>query len=229
VLLSWSSGKDSAWTLHVLRSRGVDVVGLFTTVGEQGARVAIHDVRPELLAAQAEVAGLPLFTAAIPDPCPNVVYERVMAEAMSAARTRGVTHVAFGDLFLEDIRAYREAKLRGSGIEPLFPLFGVDTRRLAREMIDAGLRALLVTTDTRKLPFETCGKELRDVILPADVDPCGENGEFHTFVFGGPMFSRTLAIDVGVVEQRGDYAHADVTLSKGHVHVAPTGAMPERR
>jgi uncharacterized protein (TIGR00290 family) len=206
VLLSWSSGKDSAWALHVMRARGVEVVELFSSVREGSERVAIHDVSPSLLRLQAEAAGLPLTTVAIPDPCPNEIYERVMSEAMSAARARGITHVAFGDLFLEDIRAYRESKLAGTGISPLFPLFGRDTTILRREMIEAGLRAVIVTSRVPGL----CGERFEEVDIPAGVDPCGENGEFHTFVRGGPMFDRTIEVQVGPVVRRGDYDHVDL-------------------
>jgi uncharacterized protein (TIGR00290 family) len=206
VLLSWSSGKDSAWALHVMRARGIEVVGLFSSVREGSERVAIHDVSPSLLRMQASAAGLPLTTVAIPDPCPNEVYERVMGEAMAAARDRGISHVAFGDLFLEDIRAYRESKLAGTGISPLFPLFGADTSMLRREMIDGDLRAMIVTSRVPGL----CGKRFEEVAIPEGVDPCGENGEFHTFVCGGPMFTRAIEVEVGPIVRRGDYDHVDL-------------------
>ncbi|MGZ3474489.1 MAG: Dph6-related ATP pyrophosphatase, partial [Polyangiales bacterium] len=143
---------------------------------------------------------------AIPDPCPNAIYERVMGEAMAAARAQGITHVAFGDLFLEDIRAYRESKLAGSGISPLFPLFGADTRALAREMIAGGLRAVIVTSSVPGL----CGKRFEEITVPEGIDPCGENGEFHTFAVAGPMFSRAIDVEVGPVFRRGDYDHVDL-------------------
>lgn len=215
-LVSWSSGKDSAWMLHVLRQQGVEVVGLLTTVREGSARVAIHDVRPELLAAQADAARLPLVTLPLPDPCPNAVYEQVMSEAMRAAVARGVTHAAFGDLFLADIRAYRESRLAGSGISPLFPLFGKDTTTLGREMVDAGLRAVLTTVDPRRLDASFCGRTFDAQLLadlPKDVDPCGENGEFHSFAYEGPMFDRSIAVRASPPVTRDGFVYADVQLA----------------
>lgn len=213
VLLSWSSGKDCAWALHVLRARGVDVVGLLTTVRDGTGRVAMHDVRPELLAAQAAAVGLPLRTVALPDPCPNDAYERAMGAATARARDEGVSHVAFGDLFLEDVRAYREAKLAGTGIAPLFPLWGRDTRVLAREMIDAGLRAIVATVDPRRLDPSFCGRAFDASLLadlPPDVDPCGERGELHTFAFAGPPFARPIPVTLGERHHRDGFVHVDL-------------------
>ena len=214
-LLAWSSGKDSAWALHVLRARGeVEVVGLLTTIDEKSERVAMHDVRRSLVRAQAEAAGLPLIEVAIPGPCSNADYERAMGEAMARAKGDGVEAVAFGDLFLEDIRKYREEKLAATGLRPLFPLWGVPTDRLAREMIDGGLRARVTCVDTQQLDRSFAGRDfdaafVRD--LPKGVDPCGERGEFHTFAFAGPMFARAIPITTGTIVERDRFAFADLT------------------
>jgi len=213
-LLCWSSGKDSAWTLHVLRQEGeVEVVGLLTTVNERHDRVAMHAVRRELLEAQAEAAGLPLSIVRIPHPCPNEVYEAAMARALEEAREQGVRAVAFGDLFLEDVRRYRESRLAGTGIRPLFPLWGRPTAELAREMIASGLRARLTCVDPRVVPKELAGCEFdRELLarLPPGVDPCGENGEFHTFAWDGPMFSRPVPVTAGEVVEREGFVFADL-------------------
>ena len=193
-LLSWSTGKDSAWALHVLRQRpDVTVVGLVTTVNAAFDRVAMHGVRRTLLEAQAEAAGLPLHVLEIPHPCPNADYERIMGAFVAEQAAAGVEAMAFGDLFLEDIRRYREAKLAGTGIAPLFPLWGIDTGLLAREMIAGGLEAYVTCVDPRKLPASFAGRRFDlDLLadLPPGVDPCAENGEFHTFACAGPMFAR---------------------------------------
>jgi uncharacterized protein (TIGR00290 family) len=213
VLLSWSSGKDSAWTLYVLRQMpDVQVVGLLTTMNETFERVAMHAVRRQLLHAQANAAGLPMREVLLPWPCPNEEYERRMAAAVEAVRSEGVTHVAFGDLFLEDIRAYRESKLRGTGIDPLFPIWGRDTRELAGEMIAGGLRAVLTCVDPKQLDPSFVGREFHEIVaaLPAAVDPCGERGEFHTFTYAGPMFSKPLSIVVGEKVERDGFHFADV-------------------
>jgi len=213
-LLSWSSGKDSAWTLHVLRQQGsYEIAGLLTTVNESVSRVAMHAVRESLLEAQAATTGLPLWKVAIPSPCSNAQYEAAMAEVMQRARREGVAAVAFGDLFLADIRAYREQQLAGSGIAPLFPLWLRPTDSLAREMLAAGVRAVLTCVDPKQLAAEFAGRAfdaelLRD--LPPAVDPCGENGEFHTFVHAGPMFRHDIAIAVGPVVERDGFVFADV-------------------
>lgn len=223
VLLAWSSGKDSAYTLHVLRQReDVQVVGLLTTVNQAYDRVAMHAVRRSLLEAQADAAGLPLFLANIPSPCPNEVYEKAMAAALEEAKARGVRAVAFGDLFLEDVRRYREERMRSSGLELLFPLWGRPTRPLAEEMIASGLRARLTCIDPRKLAHSFAGREfsaelLRD--LPEGVDPCGENGEFHSFAWAGPMFRHSVRVRGGEVVERDGFVFADL-LPEASVAVA---------
>jgi uncharacterized protein (TIGR00290 family) len=217
ILLSWSSGKDSAWTLHRLREQATyDVVGLVTTINANAQRVAMHAVRTELLAAQAAAAGLPLWPVPIPSPCTNTEYEAAMHTLIERARAAGVTAFAFGDLFLEDIRAYRERQLAGSGITPVFPLWLSATDVLAREMIAGGLRAYLTCVDPKQLASDFAGRAfdaafLRD--LPAGVDPCGERGEFHTFAYAGPMFHTELAVRVGEVVERDGFAFADVVPS----------------
>ncbi len=214
VLLAWSSGKDSAMSLHVLRRQeGVEVVGLLTTVNETHGRVAMHAVRRELLHAQAEAAGLPLFEVPIPSPCPNEVYEAAMSAALAAAHARGVGGMAFGDLFLEDIRRYRETQMAGTGMRCHFPLWGRPTRALADEMIDSGLRARLSCVDPRALDGSFAGREFdRSLLadLPPRVDPCGENGEFHTFAWDGPMFSHPVPIRTGDVVTRDRFVFADL-------------------
>jgi len=213
-LVSWSSGKDSAWMVHVLRrTPGIELGGLLTTVNASAQRVAMHAVRVELLDVQAASLGLPLRQIPIPSPCPNDVYERAMADAVRQALAEGFTHVAFGDLFLEDIRAYREAQLAGTGLSPLFPLFGADTAALAREMVSAGLRARLTCVDPRVLDRRFAGREFNAALLdelPASVDPCGERGEFHSFAYAGPMFSYPIHIESGVVVDRDGFTFADV-------------------
>ena len=212
-LLSWSTGKDSAWSLHVLRQRpDVEVVGLFTTVNAAFDRVAMHAVRRKLLEAQAEAAGLPLHVIEIPWPCPNEAYEAALGAFVAAQKAQGISAMAFGDLFLEDIRAYREAKLEGSGIAPLFPLWGRETGALAREMIAGGLQARLTCVDSRKLPAHFAGRSFDAALLaelPEGVDPCGENGEFHTCVFAGPMFAHAIDVRLGAVQERDGFVFAD--------------------
>jgi uncharacterized protein (TIGR00290 family) len=203
VLLSWSSGKDSAWTLHVLRQHpDVELVGLLTTFNATAGRVAMHAVRRELVEAQAAAVGLPLWSAELPWPCSNADYEAKMHEVVERARQVGVTHIAFGDLFLEDIRAYRERQLAGTGIEPLFPIWGTsaDTPALAREMLAAELQAVLTCVDPKQLDGRFVGRWFDANLLtdlPASVDPCGERGEFHTFCYAGPMFSAPIVVQVG--------------------------------
>ena len=218
VLLFWSSGKDSAWTLYRLQQSGeYNLAGLLTTLNSAFDRVAMHSTRRALLEAQARAAGLPLVTVPLPWPCSNEQYETRMREACDAAIASGVERVAFGDLFLEDVRRYREEHLAGTGLQPAFPLWREDTRRLAEEMIDGGLRARLVCVDPRKLPAEFAGREfdadlLRD--LPVGVDPCGENGEFHTCVYAGPMFSQPISVETGEVVERDGFVFADVRLAE---------------
>jgi len=211
--LSWSSGKDSAWTLHTLRQdAGVEVCGLLTTVNSEFDRVAMHGTRAQVLKKQAEAAGLPLWVVPLPWPCSNEVYERLMGEACARAVAEGVDAVAFGDLFLEDVRAYREKRLEGTGLEPLFPLWGIPTDALARTMIAGGLKARVVCVDPRKLPAELAGREFDEAFLsdlPAGTDPCAERGEFHTCVYAGPMFARPLELEAGVVVTRDGFVFAD--------------------
>lgn len=214
VLLAWSSGKDSAFALHVLRqSEDVEVVGLLTTVNEASDRVAMHAVRRTLLLAQAAAVGLPVTVARIPAPCPNEVYEQVMGEALASARARGVTAVAFGDLFLEDVRRYREERMAGSGLRPLFPLWGRPTRALAEEMIASGQRAVLTCVDPRVLPAAFAGRAFEAALLddlPRSVDPCGERGEFHSFAWDGPAFTHPVPVQVGEVVERDGFVFADL-------------------
>jgi len=213
-LLSWSTGKDSAWSLHVLRQRpDVTVVGLVTTINAAFDRVAMHGVRRALLEAQAEAAGLPLHVLEIPYPCPNADYERIMGAFVAEQAAEGIEAMAFGDLFLEDIRRYRETKLAGTGIAPLFPLWGSATGRLARDMIAGGLEAYVTCVDPRKMPASFAGRRFDlDLLadLPAGVDPCAENGEFHTFASAGPMFARPIAVRTGEVVTRDGFVFCDV-------------------
>ncbi len=213
-LLAWSSGKDSAFALHVLRQRqDVEVVGLVTTLNETHDRVAMHAVRRSLLEAQAAATGLPLTLVRIPYPCPNESYQAAMAQVLMTARAQGIEAMAFGDLFLEDVRRYREARLKDTGVEPLFPLWGRPTRALAEEMLASGLGARLTCIDPRVLPESFAGREFDHALLddlPAGVDPCGENGEFHSFAWKGPMFREPLAIRTGDVVTRDGFVFADL-------------------
>ena len=214
ILLSWSSGKDSAWALQVLQQQYPCVVdGLLTTINESVQRVAMHAVRRELLQAQAQAIGLPVRIVPIPDPCSNEEYEARMRACIAEAVATGFTHMAFGDLFLEDVRRYREDLLADSGLTPLFPLWQIPTAQLATAMIAGGLRARLACVDTRVLDASFAGREfdaalLRD--LPDGVDPCGENGEFHTCVYDGPMFDTPIAIETGDAVVRGPFAWRDL-------------------
>ena len=212
--LAWSSGKDSAWALHVARQRGdYEITALLTTVNSTYARVAMHAVRENLLELQAAAAGLPLVKVPIPSPCSNEVYERAMSEAMARARAEGVRHVIFGDLFLEDIRAYREKQLTACGMAPVFPVWRRDTDVLAREMLAGGLSAYLTCIDPRKLPREFAGRRFDASLLadlPVGVDPCGENGEFHTFACAGPMFQKPIAVVPGEIVERDGFIFADL-------------------
>jgi uncharacterized protein (TIGR00290 family) len=220
-IVSWSSGKDSAWMMHVLRRDGAssdtgEVGALLTTINEPAQRAAMHAVRVELLDAQADALGLPLWKIPIPSPCPNEVYERAMAAAGARAVAEGFTHMAFGDLFLEDIRRYREERLAGTGLTPIFPLFGADTAALAREMIAGGLGARLTCVDPRVLDRRFAGREFDAALLadlPSSIDPCGERGEFHTFAYGGPMFARPIPIETGVTVARDGFVFTDLQLA----------------
>jgi uncharacterized protein (TIGR00290 family) len=213
-LVAWSSGKDSAWALHTLRrSSAVEVVGLLTTVNATHERVAMHAVRRTLLEAQAAAVGLPLTAVEIPSPCSNEAYVEAMGRAMTDARANGITAVAFGDLYLEDVRRYREQQLAGTGIAPLFPLWGRPTPVLAREMIASDLRATLTCVDPRVVPAALAGRSFDETLLrdlPATADPCGEKGEFHTFAWDGPMFEREVPVRLGETVTRDGFVFADL-------------------
>ena len=212
--MSWSSGKDSAFALEVTRvEQCVDVQGLIVTVNADADRVAMHAVRRTLLEAQAERLGLPLHVVEIPSPCPNDVYEARMAAAMTTARTAGIERIVFGDLFLQDVRAYRERNLAGTGITPVFPLWGRPTARLARDMLAAGVRAVLTCVDPNVLSSEFSGRVFDETLLadlPDHVDPCGERGEFHTFVWDGPGFSSPIDIEIGETVWRDGFVFRDI-------------------
>jgi uncharacterized protein (TIGR00290 family) len=229
-LVSWSSGKDSAWSLHVVRQAGeLEVAGLLTTVNESFGRVAMHAVRVEILEAQAEAAGLPLWKVPIPHPCPNGVYEAAMAEAVRRAREAGVEKMVFGDLFLEDVRRYRETHLAGTGIEPVFPIWGIPTDRLARDMIAGGLRARLTCVDPKQLDRRFAGREFDAALLenlPPSADPCGERGEFHTCVTDGPMFRRPVPVTPGPVVEREGFVFADLKMEAARARLDEVGQPP---
>jgi len=216
VLLSWSSGKDSAWALHVLRQQAdVEAVGLLTTFNEEFDRVAMHAVRRELVEAQAAAAGLPLVPVMLPYPCSNEVYENRMRTAVAEARASGVTHIAFGDLFLADIREYRVRLLEGTGVEPLFPIWTTSegTSALARRMLAAGLRAILTCVNPKQLDKRFVGRKFDDDLLadlPPGVDPCGERGEFHTLCYRCPEFSTEIPVTDGEIVQRDGFWFADL-------------------
>lgn len=214
ILLSWSSGKDSAWTLHLLRQqKECEIAGLVTTFNRAFDRVAMHSTRRALVEMQAKAAGLPLFAIPLPWPCSNQEYEEIMKAFCAQAVAQGVTAMAFGDLFLEDIRAYRERQLQGTGLEPVFPVWKIPTDKLAREMIAAGLCAKLVCGDPKKLAPEFAGREFDHQLLadlPAGVDPCGENGEFHSFVYAGPMFDHEIPVLSGERVERDGFWFCDV-------------------
>jgi uncharacterized protein (TIGR00290 family) len=217
-LISWSSGKDSAFALHEVRRAGeFDVVGALTTVTETFGRVSIHGVRREILHAQLDAAGLPARIVPIPYPCPNEIYEARMGEAVARASREGISHIVFGDLFLADIRSYREQKLAGTGITPLFPLWQRPTLTLAHAMIESGLEAWLATVDLKKLPAEFAGRKFDLQLLadlPEGIDPCGENGEFHSCVVAGPIFSRRLAVAAGERVARNGYGYCDLVMAE---------------
>lgn len=216
VALSWSSGKDSAWSLHNLRQDpSVEVVALVTTLNQEFDRVAMHAVRRELLEMQAAAVGLPLWTVPLPWPCSNDEYEVRMRDLLARAVKEGVQAMAFGDLFLADIRAYREKQLADTGLQPLFPVWQIPTDELAREMIASGLRAKITCVDPRVLPREFAGRDFDSQFLadlPPGVDPCGENGEFHSFVYDGPGFRRPIPIAAGEVLEREGFVFADLRL-----------------
>jgi uncharacterized protein (TIGR00290 family) len=214
ILLSWSSGKDSAWSLYVLRQRGdYEVAGLLTTFNEAAGRVAMHAVRRELVERQASAAGLPLWAVPLPWPCSNEQYESLMAETCAKAAAAGIEGIAFGDLFLEDVRAYREKQMRNTGLQPIFPLWGQPTGELAKQMIASGMRAKLTCVDTQKLDASFVGREFDENLLaalPDGVDPCGENGEFHSFVYAGPMLNVEIPVSVGKSVVRDQFVFADL-------------------
>jgi uncharacterized protein (TIGR00290 family) len=217
-LISWSSGKDSAFALHEVRRSGeFEVVGALTTVTETFGRVSIHGVRQEILLAQCEAAGLPPRIVPIPYPCPNAVYEARISEAVANAVREGISHIIFGDLFLADIRAYREQKLAGTGITPVFPLWDRPTLPLAHAMIADGIEAYLATVDLKKLPAEFAGRKFDSQLLadlPEGIDPCGENGEFHTCVVAGPIFLRRIPVVTGERVERDGYGYCDLVMAE---------------
>jgi uncharacterized protein (TIGR00290 family) len=215
VALSWSGGKDAAWALHRLRAMpGLEVSALVTTVVPEFGRVAMHGVRVELVAAQARAAGIPLVQVPLPWPCSNDEYERRTLEALAALRDeQGVSHIAFGDLFLEDVRGYRERMLAGSGLTPVFPLWGQPTRALADEMLASGVEARVVCLDPSRVDRQLAGRQLDATLLaglPDHVDPCGERGEFHTFVTAGPMLATSVAVVPGEIVEREGFVYADL-------------------
>ncbi|MEO0366409.1 MAG: ATP-binding protein [Pseudomonadota bacterium] len=215
VLLSWSSGKDSAWSLHALQQTAdIEVVGLLTTFNESADRVAMHAVRRTLVREQAKMIGLPLVEVALPWPCTNEDYERAMSDALVDSRERfDVSEIAFGDLFLEDIRRYRDNQLAGLGLEAIYPLWQLPTRALAHQMIEAGVGAVLTCVDPKQCPIEFVGRRFDAELLnalPESVDPCGENGEFHTFVFDTPDFRQAIPYEIGRKVERGDFVYCDV-------------------
>ena len=219
VLLSWSSGKDSAWSLHLLRrDPAIEVIALLTTINSAFDRVAMHSTRRSVLEAQAAAAQLPLWTIPLPSPCTNDVYEARMREACDRALHEKIDAIAFGDLFLADIRAYREKQLAPTGLEPLFPLWDIPTDQLAPEMIAGGLRARLTCIDPRHLPASFAGREFDASLLadmPPSVDPCGERGEFHTCVCDGPMFTAPIPLAPGEIVERDGFVFADFALDAG--------------
>jgi uncharacterized protein (TIGR00290 family) len=216
ILLSWSSGKDSAWSLHLLRRHGeCEIAGLLTTFNQAANRVAMHAVRRELVEAQADAAGVPLWAVDLPWPCSNADYERIMKAQCEAAVAAGIEAVAFGDLFLTDIRAYREKHLESTALNPVFPVWDLPTRELATSMIQAGVRARLTCVDPRQLAPEFAGREFDQQLLadlPSGVDHCGENGEFHTFVYAGPMFDRAIPVESGEIVTRDGFVFADIKM-----------------
>jgi uncharacterized protein (TIGR00290 family) len=218
ILLSWSSGKDSAWCLHVLRQRNdFEIAGLLTTLNEEFDRVAMHGTRRSVLDAQARAADLPLWVIPLPWPCSNEIYESRMLEACARAMNDEIDAVAFGDLFLEDVRAYRVAQMKATGMEPLFPLWNIPTDQLAHEMIAGGLRSKLTCVDTKQLSADFVGRDFDEELLsalPASVDPCGERGEFHTCVYDGPMFKAPIALQAGDKVMREQFSYADFAVTE---------------
>ena len=232
ILVSWSTGKDSAWMVHTLRRRGdLEIGALLTTINEPAQRVAMHAVRVEVLRAQAAALGFPLWMVPIPSPCPNEVYEEAMRQVVARAVGDGFTHAAFGDLFLEDIRRYREERLAGSGLTPMFPLFGTDadTPGLARRMIAAGLRARITCLNPKVMDRRFAGREFDQALLdelPPEIDPCAERGEFHTCAYAGPMFNHPIAVDNGITIERDGFVFTDLTISN-QSHDYPITRSPD--
>lgn len=218
-MVSWSSGKDCAWALHLLRQDPqTELVGLFAVMNARYDRVSMHGTRAEVLRLQAAAAGLPLQTIDIPDLCPHEEYAARMQHFVEGALAAGVERIAFGDLYLEEVRQYREDKLRGTGIEPIFPVWGVPTGQLAGQMLDAGVEAYVSSVDLKQLPASCAGQRWSRQFLagfPAGADPCGENGEIHTVVVAGPMFSHPIPLVVGEVVERGGFAFADLLPAGG--------------
>jgi len=214
ILLAWSSGKDSAYALHVLRQqRELEVAGLVPTLDAAAGRVAVHSVRESLLDAQAEAAGLPLWKVPLPWPCSNEQYEEALGTALTSAKAQGIRGVAFGDLFLEDIRAWREAQMARAGLTPIFPLWGRPTRALAEEMIESGLRAVVICVDCKRLPAQFAGRAFDHAFLadlPAETDACGERGEFHTFAWAGPMLRAPIPVRPGELSELNGFAYSDL-------------------
>ena len=217
--VAWSTGKDSAFALHEVRcDGGLEIAGLLTTLTRDYGRVSMHGVREEILDRQADALGLPCRKVVIPAGCVDAEYERAMGEAVRAARADGVTHVVFGDIFLEDVRAYRERMLSGTGLTPVFPLWGRRTDALARKIVGAGVKARIVCVDPRRLPASCAGRPFDAALLsdlPGDIDPCGENGEFHTCVTGGPMFGAPIDVEAGETVVRDAFVFADLRLADG--------------
>ena len=220
-LLSWSTGKDSAWSLHRLRQQNeYEIVGLLTTFNQEANRVAMHAVRRSLVEAQAKAAGIPLWDVDLPWPCSNADYDSVMSETCKSAVLAGIEYIAFGDLFLSDIRAYREKQLENTGLQPIFPVWGLPTRELALSMIKSGVRAKLTCIDSKVLAPEFVGREFNEQLLsdlPPGIDPCGESGEFHTFVYAGPMLKPNLSVEVREIISRDGFVFADVSLTHSDV------------
>lgn len=214
ILLSWSSGKDSAWALYTLsKNPDVDILGLFTVMNEKYDRVSMHSTREELLYLQAEAIGLPIETINIPDPCTNEQCDTIMRQFVRKSAAAGIECMAFGDLFLEDIRQYRVNQMKGTGIEPIFPLWGLPTRSLANEMISAGIEAYVSCVDLKKLPARFAGEKWTSDLVaqfPENIDPCGENGELHTVVVDGPMFRTSVQVKIGEILERNGFAYADI-------------------
>ncbi|MBV5257595.1 diphthine--ammonia ligase [Synechococcus moorigangaii CMS01] len=215
-LMSWSSGKDSAWALYTLKQDSdIEVAGLFCTVNKEFDRISMHGVRIELLKKQADCLGLPLEIIEIPYPCSNIEYEKIMGDFVTQAKNRQIEYFAFGDLYLEDVRHYREEKLKPCGIQPIFPIWGIPTEQLAQQMIQSGLKTRVVCIDSQRISTDFLGREFDKKFLdelPKTVDPCGENGEFHTFVVDGPMFQKNLEIQLGEQFQREHFVYVDLLL-----------------